>query len=290
MLLHQFCDQLHAELKSKLPDPMQVSAFSAAELSEVLTAIFHVLKEIRLFIGEHPFENQRQEIEFFKVIKPKFTSELLYYSALHQLLSKTPTDSLTRKKASLSAELEKCSGFFHDHQELYSYIRGGCTYMDHFWFLRLNTACPAIWFSDLSGLNMDHEFSTPQDHKVAAFLACERLCLYCEQQLQKLESGPLSILQKLPWTAKTVDLVELIYGLYLTGAIDHGRMSLVEICSVLEVIFDTKLDNHSYLFSQTLRFRKSGSVKFLPEMMKAIEQKLDELDIKGRVRRNRTQA
>jgi len=290
MLLHQFCDQLHAELKSKLPDAMQASAFSAAELSEVITAIFKALKEVRLFIYEHPFENQRQEIEFFKVIKPKFTCELLYYSALQQLLSKTPADSLPRKKAYLLSELEKLSGFFQDHQELYGYIRGESTHMDHVWFLRQNTDCPAVWFSDLSGVNMDLEFSTPQDHKVAAFLAYERLCLYCEMQLQKLETGPLSILQKLPWTAKTIDLVELIYGLYLTGAIDHGRMSLVEVCKVLEVIFDVKLDNHSYLFSQTLRFRKSGNVKFLPEMMAAIEHKLDELDVKGRVKRNRTQA
>jgi hypothetical protein len=288
-MLQQFCDQLHAELKSKLPDPMPAS-FSAGQLSDVITMVFEALKEIRLFLDEHPFESQRQEIEFFKIIKPKFSSELLYYSALQQLLSKTLPDSLLRKKACFSNELEKLSGFFREHQEFYSYIRGGATHMDQVWFLRHNTECPAAWFSDLSGINTDHDFSTAQDHKVAAFLACERLWLYCESQLQKLETGPLSILQKLPWTANTIDLVELIYGLYLTGAIDHGRMSLVEVCKVLEVIFDVKLDNHSYLFSQTLRFRKSGNLKFIPEMMEAIERKLDELDVKGRVKRNRTQA
>jgi hypothetical protein len=290
MLLHQFCEQLHAELKSKLPDPMPASPFPAAELSEVISLIFRALKEMRLFVNEHPFENLHQEIDFFKVIKPRFTSELIYYSALQQLLSKTSADSLLRKKACFSAELEKFSAFFNDHQELYVYIRSGCRHMDHLWFARQNSECPAAWFSDLSGVNMDYEFSAPQDHKVAAFLAYERLCLYCENQLQKLETGPLSILQKLPWTAKTIDLVELIYGLHLTGAIDHGRMSLVEICKVFEVMFDTKLDNHSYLFSQTIRFRKSGNVKFLTEMTSAIEQKLDQLDTKGRVKRNRTQA
>jgi hypothetical protein len=298
MSLVLFCDRLHADLKDSLavyPSGLTPSgdfpSFPAPDLSAVLTLVFSAMKDLRLYLAANPFVNKASETEFFKTIKPKFTAELLFYCEFHQLCNAFQTGSQVQELPFLSAELERISAIFTIESELYRYVKGGFTYLDELWFSMGRIDCPGDWIGELSCVNRDTDFSSSKDHKVAAFIAHERLCRLIETRLSALKSSGEPGLPhlKIPWTAGIMDLIELVYGAYLNKAFDHGRMSLVDICTVLEQVFDVKLDNHSYLFSQTMRFRKTESLKFLPDMIRAIEAKFDELDVKGKVRRNRTQ-
>lgn len=298
MSLAVFCDRLHADLMDNLsvyPSGLTPSGdfptFPAPDLSAVLSLLFSALKDLRLYLTTNPFNSKADETEFFKTTKPKFTAELLFYCEFHQLCYASATGSPLREEPFLVEELNRITSIFTTERELYRYVKSGFTHFDELWFSSGTMDCPGDWISELSGVNRDLEFSSTKDHKVAAFIAHERLCRIVETRLTILKSSgePASPRLKIPWTAGIMDLIELVYGAYLNKAFDHGRMSLVDICTVLEQVLDVKLDNHSYLFSQTMRFRKTGSLKFLPDMIRAIEAKFDELDIKGKVRRNRTQ-
>ncbi len=43
-----------------------------------------------MYVMENPFADEAGEIHFFKVVKPQFTSKLIYYMKLYRLESNKP--------------------------------------------------------------------------------------------------------------------------------------------------------------------------------------------------------
>ena len=77
------------------------------------------------------------------------------------------------------------------------------------------------------------------------------------------------------WTGKVIDLVELKYGLHVTGSINNGNASLKDIKECLEEAFDVDLGNTSSYFQDIIR-RKNGSTTFLDLMKAKLLQRIDE--------------
>ncbi|MCB9223182.1 MAG: RteC domain-containing protein [Crocinitomicaceae bacterium] len=79
------------------------------------------------------------------------------------------------------------------------------------------------------------------------------------------------------WTANKLDLVELIYALQASGALNYGEAELKDICSSFEQIFQIKVGD-LYRSFHDISNRKKQQVKFVGKLEEKLIQKIEELD------------
>lgn len=237
--------------------------------------VFNIILKLKDFAVAYQFPDQETQIRFFKEFKPVFVSELYYHLKIYRLESERPDPRHMQKKY-LHTKLKAIANWLDAHKEFSKYIRSGETAHDPEYYL------PGHHneFTPLFSFDSDPAFCTAKGHEAALLIANKRLAAELEGRLTTLKknTGSWLSLPKLKWTLKAIDMVELIYGLYLTGAINNGKAELKDIAETFGQVFDVKLDNYSFTFTQSIHYRKSGSIRFLREMIEAILKKLDELD------------
>lgn len=87
----------------------------------------------------------------------------------------------------------------------------------------------------------------------------------------------------LSWTASKYALLELIYALYLTMSINHGKISLKELIGFFSQAFNISLPGyHSSIKKMTARLPEKINMEsrsfFLNELVKGFNDKLVRLD------------
>ncbi|EOR96272.1 putative regulatory protein [Arcticibacter svalbardensis MN12-7] len=280
-----YAEQLYKNLvrRIELADDAGLQ-YDPVKRRECVTMIRESLTELTNKLIDYRFDDQQEEIYFFKEIKPRFVSLLLYYSYIDLIELKKPQGSTHDIRIHYEKELASIKRFYDCHSALYHYYRGNFSFLDEKLFVRGSFDLPHSFST--SKIDRDERLSTEADYTVSRILANGMLTGYLEKSIRLLENQPNDLLvsskskRTLRWTAKAIDLVELIYGLQLTGVFNYGKVDIKEIADTFEKLFDVKLGNYSLLFSQSIRYRKSGSIRLLKEMMENVREKLDELDAK----------
>lgn len=123
------------------------------------------LTKLKRFINENEFKTIEDEIIFFKELKPKIVSKLIYYNAIYKIEMKKPHGGQRIIKKYLNNELAKLKRFFDNNLEFYKYYRTNSTYLDEKYFVRgkfdIKLSLDTFYFES------DHSFSTSHDYKVA---------------------------------------------------------------------------------------------------------------------------
>ena len=83
------------------------------------------LKRIRQQVIEKGFPTPKEEIHFFKYVKPQFLSRLIYYAKLFNIESKRPRGSTKCKVKYLNHQIKMLQVYFNDNLEFYHYYRRG---------------------------------------------------------------------------------------------------------------------------------------------------------------------
>jgi hypothetical protein len=123
------------------------------------------------------------------------------------------------------------------------------------------------------------EFSTSQDMLWAKVKAMYRFIHYIREALKKLNVDDAEIFEEknhkvLVWTATKTALIELIYALYSSGALNHGAIDINSIASSFEDFFNIRLDNVYKTYNE-IKERKSSRTKFLEELMMSLQCKIN---------------
>lgn len=79
---------------------------------------------------------------------------------------------------------------------------------------------------------------------------------------------------RLNWSGKLIDLVEILYGLYVGRCINGGRCDIQVIVAAFEQLFGVKL-SHIYNRMLAIRNRKNGRTPFLKWLSEQIERDAD---------------
>lgn len=90
------------------------------------------------------FDNQQEEISFYKVVKPRFIALLDYFTHLYKSVLFQPED-LPAKKEYWDYELETCKNFLLKHRSFCRYYEEGNTTMDHTYFIQQNNQQPLVF-------------------------------------------------------------------------------------------------------------------------------------------------
>lgn len=79
------------------------------------------LRELRDVVIEKGFQNREAEIIFFKEIKPKIVSNLIYNNNIYTIETNRPNGSTKIKRKYIQMELRKLKNFFYENLDFYRY-------------------------------------------------------------------------------------------------------------------------------------------------------------------------
>ncbi|WP_439879740.1 RteC domain-containing protein [Pontibacter sp. MBLB2868] len=279
-MIHQ-AEKLYEQLVEQLREAETISTPTPAQRQEAsLRHIRVALQELKELVIHHTFPEEQEEIRFFRHVKPRFTSLLIYHSRLALIELKKPVGSLQDTRRYLENELLLIRIFYEHHVQLYQYLLTGATYLDTKLFVRGNTDLPPD-FSTCS-VDTDTRFTTHYDYVVARMQANERLRSYLVQALRDLEKGQFDSIpdlrKALVWTGSKVHLIELAYALCESGQINGGTTGVLEIAERLEELFQLKLGSVYRTFQEMRQRKKDSRTKFLDLMQEKLLHRMDELD------------
>lgn len=133
-------------------------------------------------LSAYAFASEAEEIQFFKTIKPKYTSLIEYYTMIYhaELFRPAAEDELL---AFWRKESARVDGFNREHAAFTAYYKSGCTSMDHIYFLRCSGNC----CSGKRNMLYDREESliASHGHLATSVLAFEMYEVYIFQQMMK---------------------------------------------------------------------------------------------------------
>lgn len=239
------------------------------------------IQKLKILFLKEKFKNQEQEIDFFKNIKPKFTSKFIYYNIIYKIETKKPYGGERIVKKYLNNELQKLKTYFDNNLDFYKYYRTGNNYLDFKYFVRgkfdIKLTIDSFFFE------VDHNFSTSHDFKVAKILAHDLVQVYLENKLIEInnksvkEKSQHNHNAKLTWTAPKVALIELLYALQSEKVFNNGSTDLREIAEYLENIFNVDLGQYRRTFLE-IRVRKTERTKFLNTLKETLEKRMNNSD------------
>ena len=248
---------------------------------QAITVILKSINELKKAATKTNFKSKSEEIQFFKEIKPQFTSKLIYFNRVYKIEMKKPNGGNKILKKYYNNELLKLKAFFDNELEFYQYFRSGSTYLDYKYFLRgefdIKLALDSYYFES------DMSFATSHDFKVATILANDLIELYLENQLLMLENNENSEKSqrkpnvKLTWTGSKVALIELIYALHTEGVFNNGAADLKDIAEYFKHTFEIDLGQYRRVFLE-IRARKSDRTKFLTTLNDSLQKRMENSD------------
>jgi hypothetical protein len=248
---------------------------------QAITVILKSINELKKAATKTNFKSKSEEIQFFKEVKPQFTSKLIYFNLVYRIEMKKPNGGNKILKKYYNNELLKLKAFFDNELEFYQYYRSGSTYLDYKYFLRgevdIKLALDSYYFES------DMSFATSHDFKVATILANDLIELYLENQLLMLENNENSEKSqrkpnvKLTWTGSKVALIELIYALHTEGVFNNGAADLKDIAEYFEHTFEIDLGQYRRVFLE-IRARKNDRTKFLTTLNDSLQKRMENSD------------
>jgi len=242
------------------------------------------LQNLRVNIINIKFRDYKQEIYFFKYIKPNIYADFIFYNNQLRYLIGKPNTINSIIKYYIKNELKKLESKKRKNIDFYRYIKQKNKFLDHHYFLRENKQLE-VFNTDLSA-SLDNEFYTNYDTMAAEVIAYGLLTNFYKNEINsiaKIEEGAFntehdqSIKSNLNWTSSKTDLIELIYALKVSGAINGGTVNIKELTDSLSKLFNVEITNYYKTYSE-IKGRGKERTKFLSVLVDNLNAKLEHDD------------
>lgn len=212
------------------------------EASRVLAESFDKLKR---FILSYKFRDEMEEITFFKEIKPKFCYRLIYYRKIYNIEMNRPAGA-NKQKEYLSDELNEINKYNMKRLDFIRYYRSGASHLDSLYFLR--GKMDTEQYLETFYFELDPNFSTNCDFKVAKILSNDMLSAYLMQEIELLNTNGLTPFHfgfpatKLTWKGTKTELMEQLYSWDSDNS--FGDVPLTQLSDYIQKVFNIQLDKN----------------------------------------------
>ncbi len=265
----------------------ELQSISVKKLNEVQTVARKLelskeyLDKLKQFICSYSFKSTKEEIFFFKYLKPDFYSKFLYYSELVYILSHIPTGYKEAKIAFLKKTIDYYNNFIDRNRQLFNYYKLNHSHDDALYFLRSATYPPIS--REYQG-ELDTSFCTIHSSVLAKLIAYEELNIYLSDVIEKMKYGNSVVnsffledqstenTKEVKFLGKKAELHELIIAQFERG--DFGEVPLNWVMETYEKAFNIKLGNY-YSAQTDLAMRKKSRSPYLTSLIKSLEKRLD---------------
>lgn len=281
MSLHEFTSALYDKMDKRLSEINSNEIDVVQRFKASSSAILQVMSTLKEYITNYKFTDKADEINFFKNIKPRFLSNLIYYRKAFEMQSHLPLSSVEDETNFYLKELNKISEYQKDNKEFLSYYRANSTFFDEVYFIRKE---PDSWLLlNFDCFETDLNFTTFYDLKISKIIAFESLSEFIKDSINKIEArndlkrNRNPDILKLKWTASKVSLIELLYALQSSGSFNNGSIDLKNLAIDLENLFNIDLGNYYRVF-QEIRLRKRSRTTFLDQLKDQLTKRMDDSD------------
>ena len=96
-----------------------------------------------------------------------------------------------------------------------------------------------------------------------------------------LSTLPVKPTEKLRWTGKATDLVELLYALDTCDCINDGEIGIEELADAFSEIFGIEIKNCYNIYMNMKRRKDDSRTYFLDELREELNKRMVESDLKG---------
>lgn len=239
-----FINSLEKEIENRLKGIEKSNLNVLKKSLEASLVLGDAFQRLRDFIDTHIFKSEAEEIEFFKVVKPRLYHRLIYYRKVYNIEMNRPV-GVDSQRAYLIDEIKAINRYNNKHSDFVRYYRSGMTHLDSLYYLR-NRNDTALYLESFH-YERDPKFSTNADFKVAKLLANELLSAYLKGELEALEYVKTASDDSLPavrltWQDSKTDLTELIY--LLDSKRSFGNVPLTQLAAYIANVFNTQLDTN----------------------------------------------
>ena len=273
-------DKILLEIHNKEDKILSQSKRLIDEAYEMTLYLQDLLGSVKKYLTEEGFKNDEEEIHFFRCIKPQILGKLIYYNKIYRIETTCPVSNGKMYYSYFSGQLANLKREYIEHicnSDFYRYYRSGRSDKDEVYF-RLGN----INYHD--GLNsfvfeIDSQFSTFYDYKVARIIANELLYNYLLTKINP-DENPDVILQNSEstkdvfWTDSKNALIELVYALYASGAISHGKIGIRKISLLFQILFRVPLGDLHHSFHR-MKTRVGSRTAFLDQLKISLEEYMD---------------
>lgn len=248
---------------------------------EIIHYIEKKLKEIYKWLKKYVFLSVQEEIYFFKELKPRMVSKLLFYKELLKLEASLPP-SKKKKRKHYDELLTAIHQYVITNKEFYEYYRSRSSFRDEDLFVR--HCYKDIIKYDCCLINFDSKLCTSHDFNVATIIANDMFTSYLENKLDELNGkckfNSIQIDHKFNWTGTKVDLTEMVYGFQAAGSINNGNFDLKEFAIFLGTMLNVEIDSNLYGNYSDIKSRKVSKTRFINTMSEKLIEKMDDEDSK----------
>ncbi len=262
-----FCAELESRMKEKLELLGQEESDVTVRCNKAMLFVAGLLHELKEFVRDYQFTDLTEEIYFFKVLKPAFMSQYLFFEQVLTLKTSEPSRLSGSVQSYYVAELEKLQVFNKDKAEFIQYCQSEETKLDDRYFVR--------GFVPATDFQTDRDFSTVYDVLLSRIMAAKLVTEYIISVVENLKSSGDAMESPLNWTGSKADLIELIYGLETVGVVNNGSADIKEIARRFETLFNINLGNYYRQFLD-IRLRKKEKTTFLNQMKARLEVRMDD--------------
>ncbi|MBE8714826.1 RteC domain-containing protein [Sphingobacterium hungaricum] len=267
-------EQLYEGMLHELRTLNDTMITSIIDFPKSLNATVRTMDALAEWSKSHPFDGDREEIYFFKYIKPRFQCWHLYIIELYHIISAAPIDTDKIIQKYYESELKVIDRYFKRYALYYQYYYADENARDKDFFLSRNHK---HILPELSLFTKSNSFSSSLDYLFAKFKALEMLrnCIirimkehHRNSEIQSLE---LMLKEKKQWwSGNKIELVELAYGLYHSKRINGGNAEVGEIITWLEMSLNVDLKQSYRMFLDISRRKLVSHTKFIDEMQTAL--------------------
>lgn len=282
--MKDFSTNLISNLEAQLSTIQWQNENTIKQAEQAVKLTINSLEELKTFFKKNEFKNKQEEIEFFKNLKPKLTSKLIYYNEIYNIEISKPAISKKAELKHYDRELAKLKTYFTDNLEFFKYYRSGNTALDKKYFLRRKHDIKLSL--DSSYFQSDLNFTTSHDYKVAKIIANNELQKFIEnkltnnQQTAQVHQVNSTDSASLKWTGSKVAFVELMYALHTEGVINNGNISLNETAKKLETLFNIEIGQFNRIFSEIKNRKTIEKTSFLNNLKESLLKRIEDADEK----------
>lgn len=276
IVLSKILSQIHHQ-EDKLSSQMMRTADEAYQMTLFLNEMLCTIKAEVLQAG---FKDEQQEIDFFRNIKPQILGKLIYYNKVFRIETTCPVNNGKIHQSYYENLLKNLKSEYKEsicNEDFYRYYRAGRSDRDYTYF-RLGQ----INYHDglKSGVfEIDLSFSTYYDNKIAHIIANELLYTYMLTKVNPEENPDMVLIngdanKDISWTNSQNALIELIYALYASNSIAHGKIGIRKLALIFQVLFRTPLNDIHHSFHR-MKTRAGSRTAFLDQLKISLEEYMD---------------
>jgi len=241
----QFTSHLKKEIDTKI-EQIECSETSmitkSLEALRVLTQAFYQLKT---FFLSYKLKDEDEEIFFFKETKPRLCFRLIYYRKIYNIEMNRPA-GIEKQREYLCEILNDINKYNCKRLDFIRYYRSGSSHLDTLYFLRGRT--DAEQYLETFYHELDPNFSTNCDFKVAKILANDMLSAYLMHEIELLNDNGMKAgsfnfpATKKTWMGSKAELQEQIFSWDSAGS--FGDVPLTQLYDYIQNVFNIQLDSN----------------------------------------------